>query len=592
MALIATVTATASTVITGMYLEGKLSLYKDLTSWYNLRKANQLFLKAGESKTISNCNGRLFVNSDKKPRIIAFPCIQPNDLVAFCLTNSPDLLFAWLGLWSIGAAPAMINHNLTGNSLLHTLKLSGAKTLLVDRDEDVKLRIEQSKEQIIGELGMKIVLLGDELRQEINKIEAKRPDDLYRLGVKDESPVAMFYTSGTTGFPKGVLFKINRAHRVIFRFLEPEDRWYVCMPLYHATGAVIAFSALTTGNTLAIGKKFSTSKFWREIHDSQSTWICYVGEIARYLLAVPPSSLDSTHKVKGMFGNGLRPDVWIKFRDRFQIDTIVEFFSSSEGVLSLVNVCRGDYLAKAVGHHGALARFATRNTIVPVMVDDATGEILRDTKSGFAIRQPYHIGGEIIVKVNNTEEFAGYHGDRKATEKKFARDVFQKGDLWYRSGDSLKRTPDGRWFFLDRLGDTFRWKGENVSTAEVAEILGQYPGIIEANVFGVSIPGHDGKVGCAAIYIDPTLKQNFDFADFLRHARSLLPQYAVPVFLRLVKEVTLTHNFKQNKVSLKAEGIDPAKVKNGDVILWIENNGKGLNYQKFLQNDWVKIQKN
>ncbi|RKF63998.1 Isopenicillin N epimerase component 1 [Erysiphe neolycopersici] len=519
--------------------------------------------------------------------------IQPNELVAFCLTNTPDLLFAWLGLWSIGAAPAMINHNLTGNALLHSLKLSKAKILIVDRDEDVRLRIKQSKEQITGELGMKIVSLSDELRQEIYNFEAKRPDDLYRSVVKDESPVAMFYTSsGTTGFPKAVLFKTYRTYLIINRFVEPEDRWYVCMPLYHATGAVVAFSALTNGNTLAIGKKFSTSKFWREIHDSQSTWLCYVGEIARYLLAAPPSPLDTTHKIKGMFGNGLRPDVWIKFRDRFQIETIFEFFSSSEGVLSLVNVCKGDYLAKAVGHHGALARFATRNTIVPVMVDDVTGEILRDAKTGFAIRQPYHIGGEIIVKVNNTEEFAGYHGDRNATEKKFARNAFQKGDLWYRSGDSLKRTPDGRWFFLDRLGDTFRWKGENVSTAEVAEVLGQYPGIIEANVFGVSIPNHDGKVGCAAIYIDPALKQNFDFADFLRHTRSLLPPYAVPVFLRLLKEVTLTHNFKQNKVSLKAEGIDPAKVQNSDEFLWIENNGRGSNFQKFLQNDWLMIQKN
>lgn len=613
---LATATATTGALITGLYLEAKLALYKDLTYWYLLRKANQKYLKAAKDNRLSlyylfeesvkqrpndDCiwsrDGQFtwsqtFNKVNQYGNWFLSQGVQPNELVATCLTNSPDLIFAWLGLWSIGAAPAMINHNLTGNALLHTLKLSKAKILLVDGDEDIRLRIEQSKEQIIGEFGMRIVTLVDELKHEIYALQPKRPEDFYRLGVKDDSPIAMFYTSGTTGYPKGVLFKINRAFRVLTRFLDPEDRWYICMPLYHATGAVVAFSALTTGNSLAIGKKFSTSNFWKEVYDSQSTWICYVGEFARYLLASPPSHLDKTHKVKGMFGNGLRPDVWIKFRDRFQIEVIIEFFSSSEGVLSLINTCRGDYLANAVGHHGVLARLATRNTIVPVLVDNVTGDILRDAKSGFAIRQPYHIGGEIIVKVHTSDEFSGYFGDNKATEKKFARDVFEKGDLWYRSGDSLRRTSDGRWFFLDRLGDTFRWKGENVSTAEVAEALGQYPGIIEANVYGISIPNHDGKVGCAAIYIDAAHKHNFDYAGFLRHNRSLLPQYAVPVFLRVQKEVTLSHNFKQNKVSLRVEGVDPSKVRNGDELLWIEKDGKGSNYKKFLENDWRRIQNN
>lgn len=280
---------------------------------------------------------------------------------------------------------------------------------------------------------------------------------------------------------------------------------------------------MMTGITLCIGKKFSTSRFWGEVHDSKATWITYVGETARYLLAAPPSSLDKDHNLRGMYGNGLRPDVWIKFRERFNVPEVAEFFNSSEGVFGLLNYSRGDYLAGAVGWHGAIARYNNRNVLVPVLIDQASGAIARDPKTGFAYRQPYEKGGEIIVHVQDMKQFSGYYNNPEATMKKFDRDVFKKGDLWYRTGDALRRTKDGRWFFMDRLGDTFRWKGENVSTAEVAEVLGNFPGVVEANVYGVALPTHDGRAGCAAVYIDPNAKQSFDFAGLLKYsALSLL----------------------------------------------------------------------
>ncbi|TQS37679.1 hypothetical protein Golomagni_01843 [Golovinomyces magnicellulatus] len=610
----------AGTVLTGMYAEAKLSLYKDLITLKNIKQSEQKFNDAGESKLKKAKKDRTSLYYLFEESVLRKPndeCIwsregiyswsqvyrkvnqygnwllsqrvHAGDYVAIYLTNSPDFMFVWLGLLSIGATPVLINTNLTGNALLHCLKISSAKILLVDEDEGVRERVESTRERINKEFGITIITLLKETKNEIYQFESKRPDDSHRSNTKGDTPLAIFYTSGTTGFPKAIPINVQRGYHIGYSLLTPENRWYICMPLYHATGGMIALSGLLNGSVIAIGKKFSTTNFWRDIHDSQATWLCYVGEIARYLLLAPPSTLDTGHNVKGVFGNGLRPDVWIKFRDRFKIDTIIEFFSSSEGVFTVTNNCRGDYLAKAVGHHGALFRFLTRNTIVPVLIDTVTGDIVRDPKTGFAYRQPYEKGGEIIVKAVDTNVFPGYRGDDKATEKKFAHDVFQKGDLWYRTGDALRRTTDGRWFFMDRLGDTYRWKGENVSTAEVAETLGQYPGIVQANVYGISLPNHDGKVGCAAIYIDPKLKDTFDFTDFFRHNHSLLSKHAVPQFLRILKEVSLTHNFKQNKVTLREEGVDPEKVASQDEILWIGREKKGLTYIKFNPIDWDNL---
>jgi len=342
-----------------------------------------------------------------------------------------------------------------------------------------------------------------------------------------------------------------------------------------------------TGITLCIGKKFSTTKFWEDVRDSRATWITYVGETARYLLAAPPSPLDKAHNVRAMYGNGLRPDVWFKFRDRFGVAEVAEFFASTEGVFALLIYSRGDYFAACVGHHGLINRMLYQNILVPVLIDQATGDIFRDPTTGFACRQPYETGGEIIVAVVSEQAFAGYFNNPEATSKKFVRDVFKKGDIWFRSGDALKRTRDGKWFFMDRLGDTFRWKGENVSTAEVSEVLGKFPGVVEANVYGVQLPNHDGRAGCAAIYIDPQLKNSFDHAALLRHARTHLPRYAVPVFIRIVQEMTPIHNNKQNKVPLRAEGVDPAKVKAGDEIVWV----RGETYDQFSNNHWDDIQR-
>lgn len=277
-----------------------------------------------------------------------------------------------------------------------------------------------------------------------------------------------------------------------------------------------------TGGTLLIAPRFSARTFWPDIHDSRATFFIYVGETLRYLLAQPPSPLDKTHSVHTIFGNGLRSDVWIPFRERFGIETIHEFYNSTEMMFGVNNPCRGDFTAKSLGVHGALQRLLFRNQYVAVATDAETGELVRDPPgTGFARRVPFDEGGEILVRIDPGSRlpgrsFRGYWQNDNATEGKMARDVFKKGDVYYRTGDALRRDGDGRWFFCDRLGDTFRWKGENVSTTEVGDLLGTYPGVVEAVVYGVQIPGHEGRAGAAALLLDEGFRRRFDYAGFLR----------------------------------------------------------------------------
>lgn len=371
------------------------------------------------------------------------------------------------------------------------------------------------------------------------------------------------------------------------------SRWYNCMPLYHGTGIVSALGCLSIGSTVCIGKRFRVSTFWDDIRASQATGFVYVGEVARYLLAQPESPRDKDNKLEIVFGNGMRPDVWRPFRDRFGITTIVEFFNSTEGVFGTVNKCHGDFLATAVGHNGAILRYLMRDSHVAALTDLNNSKELMRKENGYCVKSPLTTGGEILVAVPGKgleSGFAGYMKNQKATDERFATDVFRKGDLYYRSGDALKRDEEGRWFFLDRLGDTFRWKSENVSTAEVAVAVGEFPGVHEANVYGVLVPGHDGRAGCAALFIQggPEKLESFDWAGLTKHSRTKLPRYAVPLFVRvLAGEAHGTHNHKQNKVPLREEGIDLDKVSSSDRMLWLPPGSD--RYVDFKKRDWDRL---
>jgi acyl-CoA synthetase (AMP-forming)/AMP-acid ligase II len=503
-------------------------------------------------------------------------------MVATYLMNSADFVVIWMGLFCIGCAPAHLNYNLKGDALIHCLKIAGVKMVLVDEDSECKDRFEECKEGV-SELGVRPYTVDDALLEKVFSGPLTVPGDKYRENVVGSDPTCLLYTSGTTGLPKAGKFMVSRYHERGSPDRPPfdqkpgpgGDRWYCCMPIFHGTGGLAVMMCLTSGMSVAVGRKFSVSTFWNDIHDSESTMFVYVGEAARYLLMAPTHPKERDHKLKGMYGNGLRPDVWNRFKERFGVEQVIEFFNSTEGVLAMVVQSKGDFTATTVGHHGAIIRRALNDVYVPVAIDPETGDMLRDPTTGFVKRNSYTEGGEILVGVPSVDAFAGYHNNPSATAKKFERDVFKKGDLYYRSGDALRRDDDGRWFFLDRLGDTFRWKSENVSTAEVAEILGRFPGVGEAIVYGTLVPKHDGRAGCVSLrFSDNVTPETFDWKALLEFARAKLPRYAVPVFMRLVRDASNTDNQKQNKGPLREEGIEidkfGAKVKGGetDVVMW------------------------
>ncbi|TPX71462.1 hypothetical protein SpCBS45565_g01128 [Spizellomyces sp. 'palustris'] len=378
-----------------------------------------------------------------------------------------------------------------------------------------------------------------------------------------DDPAVLIYTSGTTGMPKAAVVSHGRHYLGGSVFatayhVKNTDRIYCCLPLYHSSAAVIVMGmSFRTGATVILAKKFSASAFWDDCRRHNATAFQYIGELCRYLLNQPPKDNDKQHNVRLAIGNGLRPDIWMAFRERFGIKEIGEFYASTEGNTTLFNWNHGPDGAGAVGHAGPLMRLLM--TLRLVKLDIVTEEPAR-TPDGFCVKAGFDEPGELIGEIipgDPRRDFKGYHGDKKATEKKVMRNVFKQGDMWFRTGDVLRMDQNGYYYFMDRLGDTFRWKGENVSTTEVQEAILTYPGVKEANVYGVPIPEQDGKAGMGSLVVD----DSFDIKGLAAHLGKTLPKYAVPIFLRIQESITVTATFKHLKHTLRQEGYNPNAVK-------------------------------
>ncbi len=499
--------------------------------------------------------------------------IKRGDTVALFMPNRLEYIPAWYGLSKVGVATALINNNLTGAALCHCLKISGAAHLIADAEtapafEAVRNDLGRSMmEWIVGGASAKA---DRDLDRTLKGVSSLRPTrETARYGVTAKDTALYIYTSGTTGLPKAARIPHTRAQTYMRGFAgstdaKPEDKIYIVLPLYHATGGLCAVgAALLNGGCIVLKRKFSATQFWPDMAKHGCTMFVYIGELCRYLVNQPEHEADRT-PVKLAFGNGLRPDVWEKMLQRFRIGRILEFYGSTEGNVSVLN------FDGKVGAIGRIPKYLSKRFNVRLVRFDVETEEPERNAQGFCIPCPIGEPGEALGEIRSDDPRANFTGyaDKAATEKKILRDVFVRGDAWFRTGDLLKQDSEGYFYFVDRVGDTFRWKGENVSTGEVAEHLAMTPGVTEVNVYGVPVPGADGKAGMAGLVTDDT----FDIAS-LAQAVEGLPAYARPVFIRLQKAIETTGTFKYRKMDLVEQGFDPAKVDGEPLFVRDTENG-------------------
>ncbi|KAF2110031.1 hypothetical protein BDV96DRAFT_615381 [Lophiotrema nucula] len=577
------------------------------------------------------------------------------EVVAMDFVNSEVFIWVWFGLFSIGAKPAFINYNLTGTPLLHTIKTSTARLVLVDQagkgkfSEDtmaengfaarlpdagesdgrqanyrwdsepgqvpssVRRRVKAQIKEAAGASEpqlqkLEIIFFDNGLESYIETLEPIRQPDVCRSKQKKHDMAMLIYTSGTTGLPKPAVVSWHKASvggKFVANWipLKHDDIMYTSMPLYHSAASVLGVCAVLQGGaTICLSKKFSHKNFWPEVRASKATIVHYVGETCRYLLAAPKSPLDKKHNVRAAFGNGLRPDVWDAFKERFGIPTICEFYSATEAPAAMFNRSTNSFSAGAIGRNGSVANLLLGSGMTIVRMDPESDppEPLRDLKTGLCQIADYGETGEFLYKLDpaNIElKFQGYFGNSKATNSKILRNAKTKGDAWFRSGDLMRWDEEGRWWFIDRIGDTFRWKAENVSTAEVSDVIGRHDAVEEANVYGVLVPRHDGRAGCAAIVLKKgdgtaqdeklTLPHPQILQSLAEHFKKNLPRFAIPLFLRVTKGMQLTGTNKQQKHGLQKEGIDPIKVEEaGDILYWLK---EGV-YERFTTQDLMSIE--
>jgi fatty-acyl-CoA synthase len=486
------------------------------------------------------------------------------DVVALLMPNRADYLAIWFGMARAGVATALLNTNLGGHALAHGVNIVDAKAILVDSSLSEPL----AGARAFLKSSPMVFIHGEDAGSEprIDTIVDALDDAPFApetpLGLTIDDTALFIYTSGTTGLPKAARITHSRLLRAMLGFsgaagARADDRMYQCLPMYHTNGGVVGPGiVLSVGGACVIRERFSASEFWPDAIASRCTMFIYVGELCRYLFNCPPSELDRAHAIRLCIGNGLRPDIFADFRARFGIRDIREFYAATEGNAVLFNF---DSYPGAVGRLPGWA--AKRFPIKLVRYDVAEGSEVRDSDGRFvecAIGEP----GELISEIRNDPKtpaarFDGY-ADPAATRQKIIRDAFHDGDAWFRTGDLLTRDARGYFYFVDRIGDTYRWKGENVSTTEVAEAIMAFPGVVEAIVYGVAAPGHEGRAGMAAIVAEAIAE--FDLVGLRAHLANRLPGYARPVFLRFMPRLDLTGTFKPKKMTLVAEGFDVSRI--------------------------------
>ncbi len=484
--------------------------------------------------------------------------IKRGDAVSVFMENRIEYMAMLVAMNKLGVIGALLNTNLTGRSLTHCIKVAKSVACIVGEERITEFT--EVKEEI-GITDERLFFMPDnnqgacpEWATDIAIESEECSEDNHTECVNSSLGETAFYiyTSGTTGLPKAAVMSNNRyltaatLSGVAGLSCTVSDRIYLCLPLYHATGLLLgAGSSFTTGASMFIRRKFSASSFLNDIRENRCTHMIYIGELCRYLMNLDENDRDAENPLHTMMGNGLRPDVWLEFKKRYGVNRICEIYGASEGNVSFANMLNKDC---TVG--------LTSAEVTIVDYDVENDEIVRDS-NGYCIETSKGQPGLLLGKITPDYKFEGYT-DPDATEGKILRNALEEGDAWFNTGDLMKTIDVGfnlgydHYQFVDRIGDTFRWKSENVSTNEVGEIINGFDQIQFCNVYGVEVPKADGKAGMVALTLNETVKE-LDLESFSSFVNSNLPKYAVPVFVRIQPNIEVTGTFKMVKGDLRKE---------------------------------------
>jgi len=484
--------------------------------------------------------------------------VKKGDIACIFIENRPELLIAYSAMAKIGAINSMINTNLRQNALQHCLSLHPAKFFIVG--EEVVAAFEEVKTDLGLKPDQEIYFIADKYQQAaphgfIDLHEAVRnypvSNPVTTAGVKPADAVAYVFTSGTTGGkPKAAIITHGRLVRSrylngkIVLNMKPKDTMYVPLPFFHTNALTLSWpTVLANGSAVAIRRKFSVSNFWSDVRKYNATAWCYIGELCRYLIKQPSRPEDRNHPLTKIIGNGLRPDIWQDFKSRFGITKVYEIYGAAESNLYFVNLLNLDCTVGRCQLPYAIVQY------------DVEGDTAVRNERGYLQRVAVGQTGLLLGEISPSNPFAGYTS-RDATASKILHNVFADGDEWFNTGDLVRDIGFGHIQFIDRTGDTFRWKGENVSTTEVEEVANTLPGIFLSTVYGVKMPDGEGRAGMISI-IPKSKPDDLDLAALFERFRFALPSYAIPKFVRIQKDFDCTATHKIKKVNLKKAGFDP-----------------------------------
>ncbi|ORY79873.1 hypothetical protein BCR37DRAFT_76467 [Protomyces lactucae-debilis] len=484
--------------------------------------------------------------------------IKNRDNVVVLLNNSPEFVFLFWAMLRLGIIPVLVNTSLGKDRLRSCVVMTHPVAVITSYELLGGLVESLQNDELLSKVivydyntypasPFDHVIVHDQLP------DNDSGDVWVKPSVKKHETAMMLFTSGSTGLPKASSIP---AHFTLMCSLRQEfltdDTMYLCLPLFHGTATLIGLIGATSSR-LVLARRFSSRQFWQDVRAERCTVTLYIGEMIRYLLQQPENPLDSKNDMRMFYGLGLgSPSDWNEFRRRFDIPCIVEYYGSTEGTGTFTNRNYNSLGAGKCGHKGPLLR-AIDSRVILVRHDLATGELIRE-KDGLCRKVALNEPGEALTMVDDLFRPHDYWDNAKANNEKVVRNVLKQGDAYVRMGDLLAYDNDGFVGYLDRLGDSYRVKGHNVSTTEIEVVIRRHPLLETASVYPIKNQGM-----MALVFKQGTDPEAYSSAvngmeAFMREAG--LPAYMLPRYCRVVDQVDVTSTFKMVKVALKAAGTE------------------------------------